>query len=224
MPGDLFLSPPQTPHSLFIPWTNTAYYCISYPISTIESLFPQPRERNALHRDSPCFTPDLKIQKALISLLDYLAEHRIHEEACIYNEKVVADAFVRIAVGSILEGSCNKVKTSLSSEEIAIKNCIRHIDKSYATIKDVSELAQFSGLSKTMLCKLFLKETNTSVHQYITARRIHEAARLIHLKRHSFAEIAHEVGYSEYSTFYRNFLLVTKMSPSKYQGLIKAKR
>jgi AraC-like DNA-binding protein len=221
LPGALFFTPPDTPHSLFIPDRNTTYYCISYSENLIDSFFASHiHQKKFLHRNSPCVTPDKKTQNLLISMLDCFIENQTHGESSSFLREAIAESFIKIAVGNVQGNFFGKTKEKQEPGTAEIKNCIRYIENNYATIKSLSELTLFTGLSKTILCKLFHKETNMTVHQYITVKRIHEAARMIHLQKLSFSDIAHLVGYDDYSTFYRNFVQVAKMSPSKYRQLI----
>lgn len=65
--------------------------------------------------------------------------------------------------------------------------------------------------------------TSAPPKRYIAEKRMHEALRLIHQKELALSRIAEDVGYKDFSTFYRNFYKTTGKSPSAYrEGFVES--
>lgn len=79
-------------------------------------------------------------------------------------------------------------------------------------------LAKRFGISRAALCAAFPQYTGMPLHKYIIRKRILEAQLQMRTRPGvSIAKIAQELGYTDDSTFYRNFLQVTGMTPSQFR-------
>ena len=79
-------------------------------------------------------------------------------------------------------------------------------------------------MSRSTFSLLFPQMAGMPLKRYITQKRIGEAALLAETTDLSFSEIASVVGYDDFSTFYRNFVKVTGLSPSAYRDNKKLPR
>ncbi len=108
----------------------------------------------------------------------------------------------------------------LVSYNSTLHQCTRYIDSHYKENISVTALAKRFGLSRSSFCAVFPQFTGLSVRRYIAQKRILEAQMLIRSHPElSLGQIAAEVGYEDTTTFYRNFLRVAGVSPSKYREL-----
>ena len=81
------------------------------------------------------------------------------------------------------------------------------------------ELAKQFGISRSTFCSVFPQFTGMPLQKYVAQKRIKEAQILIRsCPEKSISQIALEVGYQDDSTFYRNFLRITGVSPLKYKN------
>lgn len=71
-------------------------------------------------------------------------------------------------------------------------------------------------LNKFHLCHIFKQSTGFSILEYITHKRIMKAKELLASEKPA-SEVAAQVGYSDYSTFYRAFKNIVGLSPSRYK-------
>ena len=106
----------------------------------------------------------------------------------------------------------------LMSYHNTLQQCISYVDAHFREPLTLSEVAARFGVSRSTFCMLFPRFAGLSLRQYVAAKRIEEAQMLIrsHPAR-SLAEIGREVGYWDETTFYRNFLRITGMSPADYR-------
>ena len=79
------------------------------------------------------------------------------------------------------------------------------------------ETAKKFGLSRSKFSLLFPQHTGTTFKRYLTKKRIDYAVTLIRSTELPIGQIAQMAGYSDLSTFYRNFTKVTGTAPSTYR-------
>lgn len=104
------------------------------------------------------------------------------------------------------KNSLNRVSAVLSLVE-------QNYFESYC-LSDVAQLARLSQRQFTNLCQ---KNTGMSFFGYITNIRITKAKELMEKTNLSITAIAFEVGYEEFTTFYRAFKKRYKCSPNTYR-------
>ena len=93
-----------------------------------------------------------------------------------------------------------------------------HIEKHYATHITVDDLARQFYVSNSTVSHLFKQKMGVSIYRYITQRRLIAAKTLIGQKM-PMEEIARQVGFSDYSTFYRAFKQEFGISPRQFSQL-----
>lgn len=115
------------------------------------------------------------------------------------------------------ENSCKLPSAETSPADAEIIRCIQHINANFDQPLTVDGLARISTLSRSVFCKAFQQYTGKTVKAFITELRIGEATKIINTGDLSLQEIAEKVGYTDFSTFYRNFIQITGVSPAKYK-------
>jgi len=85
----------------------------------------------------------------------------------------------------------------------------------------LAELAAEACLSPFHFSRLFREATGLSPHQYLLARRIEAAKRLIAEGQISMAEIALDTGFGSQANFSRTFSRVTGCTPRDYRRLLR---
>ena len=91
-------------------------------------------------------------------------------------------------------------------------------------VKTLEVLLKQFGMSRTTFCTLFPQFTGLSLKQYLSRKRILEAEALIRSRPDlPLTEVAEKVGYDEISTFYRNFVRIAGVAPSKYKEICGGK-
>lgn len=94
---------------------------------------------------------------------------------------------------------------------------LSRIEHQYVTQWTVTEMGRWVGLSPTHLRALFRSEIGLSPTQVLTARRMHEARKLLAGSTWSVKEVANFVGFADQLYFSRIFRRETGMSPSEYK-------
>lgn len=108
----------------------------------------------------------------------------------------------------------NTEKTKLKDEKIA--NIITYINKNINTDISIDSLAVKFYMSKFYLMRKFNEEVGCSIHRYLTEQRISMAKRLL-CDGHSIDKVYFEVGYKDYSTFFKAFKKIVGISPGKFR-------
>jgi AraC-like DNA-binding protein len=107
-----------------------------------------------------------------------------------------------------------------SRQRISI-HCIKAIDyicdhlHEVITIQDV---ADYTGLDRTYLGKLFHRETGKSIAEYIRFRKVETAKNMLLYSDFSCAEIAGYLAFSSHSHFSSVFRKYTGMTPLEYRN------
>ncbi len=82
---------------------------------------------------------------------------------------------------------------------------IEYINDHITTVEGIEEICQELHISKSYLHKLFKTTLKTTPAKYIHSKRLLYAKRMIETGKRP-TEICYEFGYTEYSTFYRNYV------------------
>lgn len=96
--------------------------------------------------------------------------------------------------------------------ENVIARVIEYLNLSPEREVSLDELAQRFFVSKYYLCHAFRKRTGVSVFQYLNAKRIAMACRLLE-KGEPATSVAYQVGFRNYSSFYRAYCKQTGAPP-----------
>jgi YesN/AraC family two-component response regulator len=94
---------------------------------------------------------------------------------------------------------------------------IEYINIHYRQRLQLNILAQQYYLNSNYCCYLFKRNLGTSFSEYIMKLRMKEAGKLLSDKMMTIDEVAREVGYEDYSYFYRVFKKYYKVTPLHYK-------
>lgn len=98
-----------------------------------------------------------------------------------------------------------------------VRKCIDYIYENLhknLTIKDIAELF---GLNPSYLSKLFLKETGTTIKDFVINAKITTAENMLKYSDFSYLDISLALGFSSQSAFISVFKKVTGITPKKYK-------
>ena len=93
-----------------------------------------------------------------------------------------------------------------------------YIERNYPQHITIDELARQFYVSNSTISHLFKQKMGVSLYRYITQRRLIAAKSLIP-KKIPMEEIAAQVGFADYSTFYRAFRQEYGISPRQFSQL-----
>lgn len=110
---------------------------------------------------------------------------------------------------------------NLDSNEVQhmqiISTVLDHIDAHLGEDIALSDLAGIINYSEYYLCRLFKKATGKTLTNYIQEKRIERATYLL-TNHDSINYVAEQVGFNNYSYFYKTFKKYTGLSPAEYQA------
>ncbi len=97
-----------------------------------------------------------------------------------------------------------------------IDEVFTYINHHYNEPLTLDSLANRFFLNKSTLSKMFKKQLMLTVHEYITMKRINTAKLLIEEGAYP-SKVYLDVGFSDYSTFYRAFKKLEQISPEQFR-------
>ena len=102
---------------------------------------------------------------------------------------------------------------------IHIVKCIEYIQDNLHTKITIDELAEYVGLNRSYLSKLFKKETGVSASEYIKQLKIDAAKNMLIYSNFTLSEIACILAFSDQSHFTEVFRQMVGVTPKKYQSM-----
>ena len=126
-----------------------------------------------------------------------------------YSENYALDPATPILIASLTEilYLINKI-AGFSASDITnspMKSVLLYLNNRYNEDISLDMLAEKFYLSKYHLCRAFRKATGLTVHEYICRKRL-TRVRELRSEGRSITEAAMEVGFHDYSSFYRAYL------------------
>ena len=95
-----------------------------------------------------------------------------------------------------------------------ISKALSYINENLSTIRDIEELAGHLFISESYLFRLFKNELHQTPKQYICEKRLLLAQNMLN-ERQKPTKVALACGFSDYSTFYRNYTAFFGTSPNE---------
>lgn len=217
--GEVFLTPPGCEHSLYVFASDSVYYCLSFSKElAAEVLTLYPGIKDDFSNIRPIYTISEKSYRMLDEILAILIEE---PESISPNTKTggyhLACAAMIAALADALTERQIEGRESYDAED-AMDEAIQYIEQFYNQDLTIEEIAERFKFKKASFCRKFIQKTGISPKRYITEKRIHEALRLMGIGSIPLNKIAEEVGYNDFSTFYRNFCKMMEKPPSEYRS------
>ncbi len=97
---------------------------------------------------------------------------------------------------------------------------VRYIDDHIADDLSLKTLSEVTNFSTYHLCRIFKKNTGTTLNKYIVSKRI-ENAKLLLAGTSSIQNISKEVGFNNYNHFYRCFRQIVGLNPADYREIME---
>lgn len=98
-------------------------------------------------------------------------------------------------------------------EESYISRATEYIHNNFSYPVTIQDLADYIGIDRSYLYKLFMAKKGTSPKKYLLSVRINAAKTMLLQKKYSVAEIALSCGFSDSASFCNQFRKATGMSP-----------
>lgn len=232
--GDVFIVPPGFSHRIGFVGKNTRLYSLCFDEGIFSPGFPQSHAyqfllklqdgREEQHPIRLRLVPEESQLYSLRSLMECL----LREQEARWPRQLTAAASLISAIVCIL-AQCyyqqpqNKgAYREMTQSQQIMENCIRYVDGHYNEPLSQTQLLKRFAISRSAFCAAFAQQTGLSLKQYISRKRVQKAQTLLREDSSlSLQQVADRVGYGEISTFYRNFVQVAGVSPSKYRSLYR---
>ena len=98
-----------------------------------------------------------------------------------------------------------------------IDTAIRFIQTRYDSPISVDDVASACGVCKAYIQRLFRKERDTSIKEYLIKYRIEQSCKYLINTDHSVAMVAELVGFNDIKYFYMKFKEIVGMTPIQYK-------
>jgi len=232
--GDAFIIPPGTVHSLHFNNLQTVVYSMAFA----ESLFyPHYSKTKAIHFLKSLQEHQKVSEKALLrhrvaldkdnrAIMEKLLDSLMLQQKISCLEELSAassmtESIIYLLAQNYYSWPQNSTQLDdLNSYTSAMSQCKAYIDRHFKENLTLQDLSKKFGFSRSAFSAVFPQIAGMPLKKYIAQMRIREAQMLIRShKQWSLDRIAAEVGYTDASTFYRNFLRVTGVTPSYYRQI-----
>ena len=218
--GDVFLLPKGSKCRISVSVVQTYFYLVNFDG---ELFGAESEELRGLYR----FLEGIKEGDAVTSKISLPPEEIVFFESILskikneYPENSSTVLFSVMALFSALSDILNKDNLKNLSEkygkEVMIKYCILYVDAHCTENISLSDMTKLSAVSRAQFCKLFKEESGLSFNDYLNRKRIQRALALIK-SGEKITDVAYNCGYSEFTTFYRNFIKFTGRNPTVYRN------
>ncbi len=206
--GDVIITPPGKYH--FIQMDSRADYERHNLLFEAEefgidvSLLP--KEIDILHVESG------SIISEIFKKLDYYLDTFEREHFPSIARLLVQELVYNISYnGGVSKGD------DLSPIDPILSRAISYISDNLFTVTDIAEIADAIFVSPSYLFRMFKRVLFKTPKKYITEKRLLAAKRKLKEGRRA-ADVAAECGFSDYATFYRNYLAMFGKSPTQDQS------
>ncbi|UUX34761.1 AraC family transcriptional regulator [Fundicoccus culcitae] len=105
-------------------------------------------------------------------------------------------------------------------EEVALD----YIQSNYTKRMTITDVANYIGISRSYLYRLFKHKYEVSPQEYLQDKRLKTAKKLLQNQDLSVNEVAYSVGYDNQLLFSKNFKKKFGMSPTHYRQIINQKQ
>ena len=140
--------------------------------------------------------------------------HEDSPESSIMIKSIFVQMLIKI--NKIFSGNINVPMDCLEYDEIII-DILKYIKKNLQRKITLDILEAEFHINKYYICHLFKKNTGFTIIEYITYKRIMRAEELL-MSGTPIIDVASQVGFGDYTNFYKSFKKILGVSPRKYMN------
>jgi AraC-like DNA-binding protein/quercetin dioxygenase-like cupin family protein len=221
--GDVFILPPNVPHYIEKLDDTLSFYSLSF----MPDYMAGQKESNKLVTDflyylttqpigdiQPKFTlsyEDMGFAEMLLKrILEEFSQNKTGKDALIRQSV----ALLLCVLARVYLDEKAQMLTTQESKKLVLY-CIEYVNNHFNEDITLQQMVRLSAMSKTCFCAIFKSIVGTSFKDYLNSYRISHATELL-LKGGKISEAASRCGYSDLSTFYRNFRKYKGVSPQQF--------
>lgn len=125
------------------------------------------------------------------------------------------DTEAALLLGILLLELQNAQQEELQEDYVSM--IVSFINKNYATIDSISDIAQQFFISKYHLCRIFKNAMKMTVIDYLNQIRVKNACQMLTFSKRTIGEISEACGYHSTAYFSSVFKISAGCSPSEYR-------
>ncbi|MBQ7033215.1 MAG: helix-turn-helix transcriptional regulator [Clostridia bacterium] len=222
--SDMFIIPPGVVHYIS-PEPNTVFYSFSFmpdflseanQAGKLVTLFL----RNLLTEKD--ILPKVSIDSEDIFYIESIMERMLNEFNCKnfgFSEIIHSYAVLLVAVLARNYFEKNTLPAYFENSKQFVLHCVEYIENNFTDRITLDAITKRSAMSKNSFCDLFYKLTGHSFNRYLNICRIKKATEYIK-DGYKITAIYGLCGYTDFSTFYRNFKKIMGLSPNEFKKII----
>lgn len=115
-----------------------------------------------------------------------------------------------------------KSMRNLSADYVEL--AVKFISDNFYKKVSLADVAEYVGLSSGYLQKLFNRERQTSVIEYLLRYRVEQSCKLLIESDKTISEISDVIGFSDIKNFHYAFKRITGITPNEYRRAHKIRR
>lgn len=110
---------------------------------------------------------------------------------------------------------------STKDDDALVRNILSYLNNNYRNSLSLKSIADEFGYSASRFSHIFNKQVGCSISEYVNALRCRQVAGMLLDGEESIIQAAMSAGFNSMRTFYRAFMHVFGVSPSKYVDVLK---
>ena len=163
---------------------------------------------------------DIKSLKTVLSGILYsLTNKYLEDESLVVNEELwesIKD--VNNYLNSLKEKTDLLPDSSIELNNYLVREAVTYINKNYEKDISLKLLSDYLKVSESYISRLFNKEMNMTVSNYINIKRVEKAKELLRTTTLKNYEIAEKVGYKNHMHYNIVFKKLANCTPSEYRN------
>lgn len=168
-------------------------------------------QKAGITRKNPIFTPNAscdELEKCLLDMLDVpMAEYRCMGKLYEFFQQLI-------------DLSANQPQTAEKADPALqyIRTVIKYISEKYSEPIRIQEIADYCGLDRTYLGKIFKNATGYTPQKYLIMFRMKKAGQLLTETDIPIQHVSYSVGYNDPLSFSKVFRQEMGVSPTEYRN------
>ena len=219
--GDIHFIKNGCTHKIVVPSGNDfRYVCVGIRINfDYQPISPFAKEDIPAH----FVTSDNIDMKPLFDLL--LRECTLNDDssATIMNYYITV-ILINMARLFFSKGENLEKSYKRNNSQSTFYNILKFIDKEYAKIKTLSDIANELSYSEYYISHLFKEKLGVTVKEYLLDKKIAHAIEILKTSSLSIEQIAEYLNFTQTHTFRQSFKKITGMTPTDFRRSINSKK
>ncbi len=220
--SDMFIVPPGTMHYI-VPEPDTVFYSFSFmPDFLLNARQSDNLISPFLHNllTGTEILPKVSIDSGDVFYVELVLEKMLVEfkrKEIGFREIVYSYGVFLITVLARYYYKQNTLPERFDDDKQFILYCVEYINKNFTENITLEEILKHANMSKSSFCTAFRTLTGFSFNGYLNSRRIKRSTEYIK-NGYKITAIYGLCGYTDFSTFYRNFKKIMGVSPKEYKN------